>query len=475
MPDHTISKTDFLLFCDCPKHFWAAKHGYPSAQPLSVMDQFRMQQGQQVEQLALDFIRQHILPQYTQARLLWQHTATLDVFLARSDALIYDENADVVDLYEIKSSASVHREHIADTAFQCEVFSGSMRIRNVHILHLNAEYRMQDTLDLAQLFISENITEKVLEVQPSVALLLQAARQALQMDSHETLEHCRKPDSCPFPDLCHPNLPDHPIYEISRLHKNKAILLEEMSVQAIQDIPADFTLSDKQQAYVDVVKEDKASIDRDAIRDWFTQLCYPLYFLDYETCNPALPAFQGYKPNQHIVFQYSLHVLPSPDAQLEHYEYVHPTWSDPAPVLLEQLMQHITPRGSVMVWNKGFECSRNNELAEIYPPYAQFLGEINGRVLDLMEIFSHNMYIHPDFHGSASIKKVLPVLVPELNYEALAIHKGDEASITWWQMVHDRMDTQEKQAAINTLLQYCELDTLAMVKIFSTLSKLLAG
>jgi len=475
MPDQTISKTDFLVFCECPKHFWAVKHGYPSAEPLTAMDQFRMQQGQQVEQLALDFIEQHILPRYAHAQLLWQHTATHDGFLARSDVLIFDETADEYDLYEIKSSTSVHKEHLPDAAFQCEVFSNTLRIRNVYIVHLNAEYRIQEALDLAELFRCEDITGQVMELQPSIALLMQAARQALQLDSHDTLEHCRKPDTCPFPDVCHPDLPDHPIYEISRLHKTKAILLEEMGVQAIQEIPPDFKLSEKQQAYVDVVKEETAYIDREAIRNWCAQLCYPLYFLDYETCNPALPVFKGYKPNQHIVFQYSLHVLSIPDGELKHVEYIHPDWSDPAPVLLDHLMQHITPGGSVIVWNKGFECSRNNELAEIHTGYAQFLEGVNGHAVDLMEVFSQGMYIHPDFHGSASIKKVLPVLVPELNYNVLAIQKGDEASIVWWEMVQGEIASQEKQATINSLLQYCELDTLAMVRIYLTLTKLLAG
>ncbi|HAF61674.1 MAG TPA: hypothetical protein DCK95_05055 [Anaerolineaceae bacterium] len=473
MPDQTISKTDFLLFCDCPRHFWAAKHGYPSAQPFTAMDQFRMQQGQEVEALALEFIQQHILPQYSNAELHWQHTDTLDIFLARSDALIHDEKEDCYDLYEIKSSTSLQKEHVLDVAFQREVFSASMRLRHACLVHLNSNYHRKGELDLAQLFVCEDITQAMADVQPTVAILMRVARQALQQNSYDNLEHCRKPNDCPYPQLCHPDLPQHPIYEISRLHKNKATQMEDMGVRAINDIPAGFALSEKQQAYVDVVKSGEPSIERNAIRNWFAQLRYPLHFLDYETCNPALPAFDGYKPNQHIVFQYSLHVLPAPDAELKHYEYLHTQFSDPAPALLQQLSQHIAPYGSVMVWNKAFEMYRNREMAEICPSYAQFLEELNSRVVDLMEVFSQNMYIHPDFHGSASIKKVLQVLVPDLSYADLAIQKGDEASITWWEMVGGKIIDSERQKTITNLLQYCALDTRALVEISSILTNLL--
>ncbi len=469
MPSQTISKTDFRYYLDCPLHFWALKHDHePSITP-TAMDEFRMQQGQEVEILALEYLNQFVLNHYPNATLHWQQTYTHDCFLARTDALIHDENADAYDLYEIKSGTSVDKEDLYDVAFQIKVCAHSIHLHNLYLVHLNKEYRLQGTLNLAELFLCEDVTQSAAEIEPAIEQHMLATRQVLLQDKSEGIDHCRKPDTCPFPDLCHPNLPEHPIYEISRLHRSKAMQLEEMGVRAIIDIPSDFLLSDKQKDYVNVVKTSQPYIDQDVIEEKLTKLCYPMYFLDYETCNPAIPIFEGYKPNRHIVFQFSLHILPAPDAEVEHHQFLHTEYSDPAPALLAKLSSIIQPQGSIIVWNKGFECSRHNEMAEIHPAYAAFLESVNSRVFDLMEIFSQNLYIHPDFHGSASIKKVLPVLVPELSYNGMEINKGDEASIAWWQIVNGKLSEEEKEIRIANLLKYCQLDTMAMLEIFKRL------
>ncbi|RJQ44202.1 MAG: DUF2779 domain-containing protein [Anaerolineaceae bacterium] len=469
MADQTISKTDFRTYLDCPLHFWALSHGRTPLQPPSAMDEFRMQQGQEVEALALEYLKQLMHSQYSSARLEWQRTILQDLFLVRADGLIYDEKENVYDLYEVKSGTSIDKEDLFDVAFQMKVCAGSLPLRSAYLVHLNKEYRRHGELDLAELFLCEDVTQPVAELEAATEQHMLAARQALLQETPENIEHCRKPDDCPFPDLCHPDLPEHSIYEISRLHRDKAILLEGMGVRAVQDIPADFKLSDKQLDFVQVVKSGQPRIERAAIAEKLAELRYPLHFLDYETCNPAIPLFEGYKPNQHLVFQYSLHILPAPDAEPEHHQFLHTECSDPAPALLEKLSHCLQPQGSIIVWNKGFECSRNREIAEVHPAYAAFLENVNSRIFDLMDIFSQNLYIHPAFHGSASIKKVLPVLVPELSYDSMEIAKGDEASTAWWQMVNGKVSEEEKNVIIAHLLKYCQLDTKAMLEIYRSL------
>ncbi len=474
MAENKITKTDFLLFLDCPLHFWAIKHGYEPAILPTPLDEFRKQQGQEAEALALEFLKRWMKKHYPNATLLWQESFLYGEFSIRTDALIHDENADCFDLYEIKSSTSIDKEDLYDIAFQSIVCGPNIPLRKLYLVHLNKEYRLHGDLDLSTLFVIEDVSEVVAKQITQVKTNMQAAQAVFKLKTPDAVEHCRKPDSCPFPSLCHPNLPaEHPIYEISRLSRNKALQLEEMGVLAIRDIPSDFSLSDAQQAYVTVVKNGKPSIDGEAIKKKLADLCYPLYFLDYETCNPAIPLFEGYKPNQHIVFQFSLHVLPTPEAEADHFEFLHTELSDPAPALLEKLTQSIQTQGNIIVWNKGFECSRNNELAEIHPSYADFLGNLNSRVFDLMEIFSQGLYIHPDFCGSVSIKRVLPVLVPELTYKGMEIAKGDEASIAWWEMVHGKFNEKEKEEKITELLTYCQLDTKAMLEIFLNLNLIL--
>ena len=136
------------------------------------------------------------------------------------------------------------------------------------------------------------------------------------------MEACYKPDTCPCPRVCHPNLPPDPIYDIARLHKNKAAELRARGLLSIREVPDDFPLSDRQRAQVLVAKSGEPRIDRAAIERLLAGLEYPLYFLDYETFNPGVPLFDGYHPYQHIVFQYSLHTIKHPEDDPQHDEYL---------------------------------------------------------------------------------------------------------------------------------------------------------
>lgn len=143
------------------------------------------------------------------------------------------------------------------------------------------------------------------------------------------------------------------------------------------------------------------------------------------------------------------------------------------PELLTTMRQQIGDTGSVIVWCKVFETGRNTEMAKAYPEYAEFLEGVNNRVFDLMEVFSKQHYVHHKFNGSSSIKAVLPVLVPEFSYKELDIQNGATASIRWYDAVIGNMDNEQAKATYAALLKYCCLDTMAMVKIYEYVRKML--
>jgi hypothetical protein len=200
-------------------------------------------------------------------------------------------------------------------------------------------------------------------------------------------------------------------------------------------------------------------------------LTYPLYFFDYETCADVIPPYDGTKPFQQVPVQYSLHILDAPNGELRHAEYLHTTPDHPGNALSEALSKEIGPTGSIIVWYAPFESGRNAELAEALPKYRDFYLDLNARMVDLMLPFSEGMYVHPAFGGSASIKKVLPVLVPELSYKDQAVQEGLTAQRLWKEAVLWGKGSQsQKDTLFKDLLSYCELDTLAMVRIFERLS-----
>ena len=121
-----------------------------------------------------------------------------------------------------------------------------------------------------------------------------------------------------------------------------------------------------------------------------------------------------------------------------------------------------------MVYNIGFERGKINDLIEVFPEYSNELGSVVNRLIDLMIPFQQKWYYTPEMKGSYSIKYVLPALVPELSYNNLEIKEGGAASNTFLSMVNETFEG-DVQKTRRQLLEYCELDTYAMVKILEKL------
>jgi len=86
-------------------------------------------------------------------------------------------------------------------------------------------------------------------------------------------------------------------------------------------------------------------------------------------------------------------------------------------------------------------------------------------MVDLYAPFRSLDVYHPAMKGSASIKAVLPALIPELSYSALEVSQGGDAMNVYGNMVAGNHTTAEVASLRLALLEYCKLDTLAMVKL----------
>ena len=267
------------------------------------------------------------------------------------------------------------------------------------------------------------------------------------------------------------------IFRIIRCLNSPALVVRRLKLYAsgvrlILDLPEDYKLTTAQACQVQVARSGTPIVEKDKIAEALSKLEYPLSFLDYETFACAVPMFDGLHPHQAMPFQYSLHVLPAPGAELEHHEFLARNLGNTIPELAESLRANLPDKGTVIVWYKGFEMARNKEMGALLPAFATFFESLNKRTFDLMEIFSHQHYVHPDFCGSCSIKKVLPVLVPALSHKNLTIHEGMAASLSWYRMFGHEKSAKERDETWGNLIEYCELDTFAMVEIFRYLMKL---
>ncbi len=385
-----------------------------------------------------------------------------------------------VEITEIKSSTSAKPKHVLDLAYQRFVLERcGFKVERCRVLVVNNKYIRNGEIEPDQLFAFVDVTDDV-EVQ--IEFIAQAIPQALTViDSPEmpnpsprncgVVEDSLKNWMPIFKSLV--SLPEKSIYDLPAVKPQQVAELEDLGVQLVVDIPPSFKLGRTQKPLVEAVREQKIEIHQDRISEFLSRIQYPIYFLDYESFQDALPPYNGTFPYQQLTIQYSLHVLTQPGAELLHYEYIHQSRELPFEPLAQNLRSHIGDEGSVIVWNKTFEVSRNKELGELVPELSDFFDCVNDRVVDLMDVFKQGMYIHRDFMGSSSIKKVLPVLAPKLSYKDLEVQEGQTASRLWAEAVmSDRFTEEGRNAVFSSLLAYCELDTLAMVEIFRKLRPL---
>ena len=280
--------------------------------------------------------------------------------------------------------------------------------------------------------------------------------------------HCTNPVTCEFFDHCnHPKPNDHIGY-IPRLHASAMEQLEEMGVESIHDIPADFELSEIQRRACDTMQTGQPWFSAD-LKGEFESLKYPLYFMDFETVNPAIPRFRGMHPYDHLPFQWSVHVQTQPDAAPEHFEFLAMDSGDPRPAFISSLCEALGEHGSIVVYNEQFESQRLWELAGWLPEYTQRIRDIQSRLWDLLPVVRKHVY-HPAFGGSFSLKAVLPALVPEMTYEGMEVPNGQAAGLAWQAIIGGellaRLSAKSKRQA---LLDYCGQDTLALVRVLQRL------
>lgn len=391
------------------------------------------------------------------------------------------------DLIEIKATTKAKPEHEYDLAFQLLVLEKSgYSVRNISVIHADKEYKRNGEIKPQLLCAQTDITLKVRALKDLTEQQVFAAQTVLNERTIPDISP-RYVNKVGVPDVSQwfqewldifktlkPNNDPYNVYELSYPSAEQIGDLEDAGVTKIADVPDELVLRPKQFNQIKTTREDKPILDKEKIREFIESFQYPLYLFDYETMSSVIPTFDGMSPYKDYPFQYSLHILRSPDAEVEHREYLHSENSNPVPDLLNQLKQDIGNEGTVLAWNMSYEKGCNDRMVALYPEYSEFLAELNERIDDLMTPFSEMWYFHKNFFGSASVKKVMPVLATELSYKELNVGNGLLARRMWTQTVIEGKHQEQRDQIMEDLSKYCTLDTYAMVRIFEELRKIVS-
>lgn len=489
-----ISKSDYMLFLRHPAWLWLKKHARHLLPPIDAALQARFDEGHAFESFAealfpnlvrlgfSDFASYQALTSRTLEA--WQSGASVVAQGRYEDgsttciADIVSHNGDGYILTEIKSGTSAKPEHTFDLAFQRVVLEASgFPIKRCEVAHVNREYVRAGEIDPHGLVAITDITEEVadqleatraridmaLNVAASSAMPDPAPERARLKSYGEWMEIREKLD---------PPLPHDSIHRLPFINAEKATALIKAGITTIDAIDDPSVLGKSTRRYLSTLTHGARTVNKEALDRFLKDVTYPVYYFDYETSQSLLPPWDRTRPYQQVPFQYSLHIQREPDGEIEHREYLHRDQSNPMPGLLERLREDVGETGSVIVWYEAFEKSRNKEMADAFPEHAAVLHDLNSRVIDLMKPFADETINDPAFKGSASIKAVLPALLPELSYDDLDIQEGSSASRLWKDVTLTNPQSPEREKVYADLVEYCTRETWAMVAIHKTLQQM---
>lgn len=484
-----ISKSLYCNYVQCKKQVWLLKN--KPEEYVETKNDVVLENGNKVGDLARKYFGKYALVKYDEVlinmimetkkylktdSIICEASFKFNNLFASIDILKIED--DGLTIYEVKSSTEVKDIYKDDASFQAYILKKlGYKVKSVNIMHVNSDYVLDGKLDLNKYFVIEDITDisikKEVEIEKNVTELNEVLDNNKEPDIDLGM-HCFDPYNCPFYKYCSKYLPDNNVFDIHGLTKKQKFKLYYEGKVSFEDLIHE-DLKDKELEQINFVLKDlEPKINKDAIKELMSSLKYPLYFLDYETCQFAIPEIQGTHPYQMLTFQYSLHIMDE-EGNLTHKEFLAETNdNDFVRHFAESLIKDIPDNGSVIIYNKSFEPARNREIMKMYPEYKEGLERINNNIVDFMVPFYNRDYYMKDMKGSYSIKYVLPALYPDdpsLDYHNLPlVHNGEEASTTFIELKDVPKDKQEEIR--KGLLVYCELDTYAMVKIYEKFKEL---
>jgi predicted RecB family nuclease len=483
-----LSKSRFVTGWQCEKLLWWTVHepDAPELQPDRVLEDL-FDQGRQVGELArarfpggilIDHPHQAFADRLssTQAAMAAGAPAIFEacfegdgVFIA-VDVLLHE--GDGWTVIEVKSGSSVKAEHIADAAIQTWVLRhAGLGVTRVEIMHLNPEYRHPDEGDL---FVREDVTEPVEGFLPQVPALVQELRAMLDGPRPDkTLgAHCYEPRECALHARCWPDDPHHIRY-LYNVGPKKTISYMAAGVHRFGDLPPNAKLPFAAQRQLKALREQRLVVEP-TLAEAIAPFESPLGYLDFETVGRAVPVWDGLAPWGAAVAQFSYHEEQA-DGSHTHVGWLAEGPGDPRRELAEAMLA-ATAGAKRIVTYSAYEKTRITELKRLVPERAAELDELLAKLVDLLPVVRNNVY-HPDFRGSFSLKYVLSPLVPELSYSDLVIVDGRLASVEIARLlfVAHKIPVAERDRLRQDLLDYCERDTWATVRLMARLRQLAAA
>lgn len=492
-----MTKNEYINFKRCPKAYILEKL-YPEKKSdpgENVLNNYKSAASEFLN----SFGKIAIIENYKDTFKMCEETKILlnkEKFIANATFLVNNELFMQIDILEIitKNKVNLHivssrtkknYTHMLEASYYNALFSLlKIEVENIYLYTINSNYIRIGVLDFSKLFNKEKINNLLNE--STVLLDIAEAKKYKNIKDISSIkinEYCNNPNyskcanKCPFMEHCISELGKNNIFEISGTNASFKEKLNwyNKGIISYKDLSKSGEKYEKAKLQVNSEIFDLAPfINKPKLKEFLNTIYYPLYFIDFETYDITIPFADGTSPYEQVPSQYSLHIQYKKNGKLKHRECLAKEGTNTKREIAERLVKDIPMNVCVLAYNMTFEKTQIKKMAEEFPDLHDHLMNIHDNIKDLMIPFQNKYYYQKEFKGSYSIKYVLPALCPndeDLDYKKLnGIHNGSEAMAAF-ATLHEKSN-EEKKIIKKQLLEYCCLDTLAMVKILEKLYKL---
>jgi hypothetical protein len=435
-------------------------------------------------------------------------------FFCSVDILVKNDDGSY-NIYEVKSSKrdlenetkydGVKEKYVIDAAYQQYVLENcGLTINKVFVVLLSDTYVREKDLELDNYFIQCPVTKYTTALQNEVRDKLLEIGAVLSSLTEPTTVFTKNCKDCDCFNYCSSAISKPSIFdlydikfsELCEIHNDGISFFDIPGIEKkLNEISSRTKTKRKEPRKLGLATRNQIEyynrpndvyIDKTEIKKFLDSLKFPLCSLDFETYQAIVPEYEGMKTSEAIPFQYSLHIMKTPNGDyregspdLEEKHFIDISGGDPRRAIAESLVKDIPYGACIIAYHESTERNIIKRLAELFPDLSAHLlsfGYKNAkgedRYLDPQPLFQKGYYYSSKMGNSFSLKSILPALYPddtEMDYHNLegSVKNGTQAMAA---IAKAQEGTEEERKQIEKdLIQYCELDTFAVVKIIKKL------
>ncbi len=491
MEKTVLSKSTFLRGLQCEKSLYLYKNNYAQRDSLSATQEAIFSRGNAVGMLAHQLFPGGIDASPTAKFAYSQALEKTHLLIQNKIAIIYEASFqfsgvyvaldilefsnDVFTAYEVKSSAKINSTNIMDAALQYFVITQSgISLADFYLVYVNTNYKRNQKINPEQFFTKKSVLKEVLALQIIISKKVEELKMVLMAEQVPEIkigEHCHVPYNCDFLGMCRGKIEQGSIFYLNGASKQTLYELYNLGVRKIDEMEKDFNFSQDQKIQYESAISGHPHVNRVEIKNFVDSVNYPLYFLDFEIFMPAIPMFEATSPYQHIPFLYSLHRKDSRVSNETHLYFLAESGYDPTEDFVNQLIHDLAVTGDILIFDATHEIKILNKAIQRFPDKKDLLEAILCRIKDISVPFQKKLFYTEEMKGSYSMKALLPAIAPELNFSNLKIQNGVSA-LAAFENLNKNVDLFQAMEIRESLVEYCKMDTLGLVKIFAKLEEL---